>query len=245
MWWDGPKWLKQDPFAMPPQPLVEAIPTPELKVVCNVVTPFFPTWIEDTFSVYHKLLHVNAWCRRFIANLKSTINHLPRTNSPHLITEVESSEKHLFRLAQQRAFATELINLNQGQLVSSSSSIKSLSPLHGQRWTHPCRGKAGSVPSQIHPVILSSKSRVVYIMFHTKHVSLGHCGPSLILSATGTRVYVLRAKRLSRTIYRRCVICRKANAKTRPQMMGQLPENRVKPSPAFTISGIDYAGPAS
>ena len=113
---------------MPPQPLVEAIPTPELKVVCNVVTPFFPTWIEDTFSVYHKLLHVNAWCRRFIANLKSTINHLPRTNSPHLITEVESSEKHLFRLAQQRAFATKLINLNQGQLVSSSSSIKSLSP---------------------------------------------------------------------------------------------------------------------
>ena len=46
-----------------------------------------------------------------------------------------------------------------------------------------------------------------------------------------------------RTICRRCVICRKAAAVTKKQMMGQLPSQRVTPSPPFSRVGIDYAGP--
>ena len=97
--------------------------------------------------------------------------------------------------------------------------------------------------SQTHPVILSGKSRLCYLLFHAKHVALSHCGPSLLLSATGNWVHILGARRLSRAICRSCVICRRSTAQTEKQMMGQLPASRVNPSPPFTICGVDYAGP--
>ena len=97
--------------------------------------------------------------------------------------------------------------------------------------------------SIIHPVILPGKSSLCVKLLTHKHVSLGHCGPSLILSAAGTRVHIIGARRLARSVYRSCVVCRKAAAKTQHQMMGQIPASRLTPNPPFTICGIDYAGP--
>ena len=40
-----------------------------------------------------------------------------------------------------------------------------------------------------------------------------------------------------------CVVCKKASAKIENQRMGQLPAARVNPTPPFSTTGIDYAGP--
>ena len=92
-------------------------------------------------------------------------------------------------------------------------------------------------------MILSNRSRVTQLLFRDKHISLGHCGPTLLLSVTGTRLHVLGVKKLARSVCRSCVACRKAQAQTRPQMMGQLPQQRVTRSSTFAICGIDYARP--
>ena len=233
LWWDGPPWLKTDPLAMPIQPLLGSGDTPELKVTCNAVIPVTPTWIEERFNSYHMLVHVNAWCRRFISNIRASIHNQPKHLAPHLsCAEIETSEQHLFRLAQQQAFPRERVKLNQNQPISSSSSIIALAPFidkHGLIRVGGRLAKSHLTYSQNHPIILSSKSRLTYLMFNSKHVSLGHCGPSLVLSATGSRVHVLGARRLSRAIYRSCVTCRQATARTDDGSTSSRP-NHTKPT---------------
>ena len=249
LWWDGPPWLRTDPLAMPIQPLLGSGGTPELKVACNTASPVPPTWIEERFNSYHTLVHVNAWCLRFVSNIRASIRNQPKQLAPHLsCAEIETSEQHLFHLAQQQAFSQELNKLNHDQPISSSSSIIALSPFidkHGLIRVGGRLARSHLTYSQSHPIILSRKSRLAYLMFNSKHVSLGHCGPSLILSATGARVHVLGARRLSRAIYRSCVTCRRATACTEKQMMGQLPVARITPNPPFSVCGVDYAGPFS
>ena len=81
------------------------------------------------------------------------------------------------------------------------------------------------------------------LLFKYDHVCLGHCGPTLLLSHTGTRLHVLGARRLARYICSHCTTCRKAAARVETQKMGQLPPARITPSPPFSVTGIDYAGP--
>ena len=40
-----------------------------------------------------------------------------------------------------------------------------------------------------------------------------------------------------------CITCRRTSTRPRPQMLGQLPPERLTPSPVFKNVGVDYAGP--
>ena len=130
--------------------------------------------------------------------------------------------------------------------MSSNSPIMALTPFMDEHGLLRVGGRLSHSHldhSQIHPVILHGKSTLCYRLMDYKHVSLGHCGPSLMLSSVGSQVYILGAKRLARAIYRSCVVCRRVAAKTPHQLMGQLPSLRLTPSPPFSTCGIDYAGP--
>ena len=232
---------------MPVQPLLASGGTPELKAVCLSVSPVTPTWIEEEFNSYHKLLNITAWCLRFLSNTRASIKGNPRRLTTHLEpTELESTEHHLFHISQATSFPQELSKLSHEQLVSPSSSIVSLSPYidkHGLIRVGGRLSRSHLSHSQTHPIILSGRSRLCHLICLTKHVALSHCGPSLLLTSTGRRLHIVGARRLTRSICRSYVTCRRSTAHNQEQMMGQLPSNRVTPSPPFTICGLDYAGP--
>jgi len=46
-----------------------------------------------------------------------------------------------------------------------------------------------------------------------------------------------------RKVIHKCLTCFQLKAITATQLMGQLPQERVKPSRPFTNSGVHYAGP--
>ena len=96
---------------------------------------------------------------------------------------------------------------------------------------------------QRHPLIVSSKDHLIRLLLNYNHVCLGHCGPTLLMSNAGDKLHILGARRLARTICSQCVICRKVAARTETQRMGQLPAARITPSPPFSVTSIDYAGP--
>ena len=248
LWWNGPSWLSTEPTV---QPSLASLGTPELKaIVCHMATPVPPKWIEGRFESYHKLhklVCVTAWCFRFVSNINLQLQGHPKRSDPFLTaSELTTAEHHLFSMAQARSFQSELHQLQGDKPIKPTSHLLSLSPFVGKGGLLRVGGRLSNshlILSQQHPVILSSKALVIQLMFKYKHVALGHCGPTLLLSAVGTRLHVIGARRLARSTCKTCVTCRKIAARPEPQLMGQLPEHRITPSPPFSITGVDYAGP--
>ena len=157
-------------------------------------------------------------------------------------SELRRAEYHLFRRAQVELFLPKSSNFK----LIIKSKLLPLSPVIGRDGLLRVGGRLSQSNlsmSQIHPIILSSTSAIVTLLFQYNHVSLGHCGPTLLLASTGTRLHVIGARLLARSVCRQCVTCRKISAKADSQMMGQLPAQRVTPSHPFQITGVDYAGP--
>ena len=96
---------------------------------------------------------------------------------------------------------------------------------------------------QKHPIILSVKDRYTKLLFSHYHLELMHGVPTAILSHSGNMFFVTGGRRLAREICRSCITFREAAAKTGPQLMGQLPPDRVTPDIVFHTTGLDYAGP--
>ena len=132
------------------------------------------------------------------------------------------------------------------QPIRSSSTLLSLNPFIGRDGLLHVGGRLSQSDlslSQKHSTILSGHDFLVKLMFNYNHVSLGYCGPTLLLSHVGIRLHVLGARRLAHSVCSQCVVCRKAAALIESQRMGQLPAARMNPTPPFATTGIDYTGP--
>ncbi len=70
-----------------------------------------------------------------------------------------------------------------------------------------------------------------------------HAGPTLVNASLGRRFHIIGQRNVVRSITRACVVCRRTSAKPQPQLLGQLPPERITPGIVFEYAGIDYAGP--
>ena len=98
---------------------------------------------------------------------------------------------------------------------------------------------------QRHPVILSAEDVLTKSLFRLRayHLQLKHGGPTQLLCHAGYLYHVIGGRKLSRNTCKQCIVCRKAAATVDNQIMGQLPVDRITPSPPFTNTGLDFAGP--
>ena len=236
-----------NPANEPVQPLLVTDSTPELKAVCHSATLVPPVWIEDKHNDYKLLIHITAWCFRFVSNLRASLQRKSKRTTKHLLpAEIKSAEHYLFHISQLQSFSQEVNKLNHNQSISPSSPIISLSPYLDKNGLLRVGGRLSQSSlslSNKHPIILSGKTRLCYLLCTYKHVALSHCGPSLLLCSTGCRLHIVGARRLTRSVCKSCVTCLRAVARTQSQMMGQLPSSRITPSPPFSTCGVDYAGP--
>ena len=248
LWWDGPSWLLEEPIIVPRQPPRRPLFTPEQKVVhCNIVQVAPPPLLETKYSSYHKLLATTAWWLRFFNRYKPP--HPPDpgiTIRPLSAAELTQAEHRLAKLSQARSFPKEVYALSHGHPILASSRLISLSPFIDKEHLIRVGGRLSNsslTQSQTHPIITDSKDVLMSLLFTYMHVCLGHCGPSLLLVSVGWRFHVMGARRLSRAACSQCKVCRKAAPRPQPQLMGQLPEERITATPAFHTTGLDFAGP--
>ena len=135
--------------------------------------------------------------------------------------------------SQNRFFREERQRLLSDKPLNNSSTLLALFPFLGL-------SNSSLTQSQKHPPILSGDDHVTKLLFSSVHLSLCHCGPSLLLSHTGVP----------------CPShgCQKTCQDYVPQLC-HLPQDLCQernpddgtaashPSHLFTITGIDYAGP--
>ena len=250
LWWEGPPWLKENPVPMPKQPpRKELLEHPSV----NTVTQTQYTLAENICNMtnqYALNISTAAWTLKFIHNLR---DRPPKADNPSTLpvpvlsgTERRQAEIWLLKQAQIRLFSPEREAILKGKQFPRSSRLKALHPFLDKHQLLRVGGRLANSNlslSQQQPVIADARDPFIQHFFKHLHVTLCHCGPSLLLCHAGRKIHVLGARRLSRAICSQCIPCRRRKPHLQHQLMGELPSPRVTPTAPFTHTGMDFAGP--
>lgn len=71
----------------------------------------------------------------------------------------------------------------------------------------------------------------------------GHLGVLSTASKIHTKFWIFKLLKMVKSIRYNCVICKRLDKRLSEQIMGKLPVDRLKPSPAWTCTAIDLFGP--
>ena len=246
LWWQGPAWLKLSPPNWPKQTDIPPSTIPdEQKEICvhthlELMEPIIPL---DRFSSYNMLTRVTAWVFRFISNARK--NNSP-IKTPLTVTEVNKAETYWISMSQSQRFTSELKALSSKQVLPSSSSLFSLHPFLDSQGILRVSGReqrSKLAYSTMHPIILDGKHPLTRLIVSGEHRRLLHAGPTLLMASLSRKYCLIGGQRIVRSVTRSCIICRRHSEKPIPQLMGQLPMERVRPDMVFENVGVDYAGP--
>ena len=252
IWWNGPQWLTLSPSNWPKQIHLtqsQAECSEEQREICVLVNieceaPIIPV---DRFSSFTKLTRVTAWVMRFIANCR-THKHCSQdcVTSPLTVQEVVKAENYWLSLSQRNCFVPEIDALTSDHPLPSNSVLLCLHPFVDSHGILRISGRGQNSKlsySTMHPVILHGKHPITKLIIRTEHLRLLHAGPILLTSSLNRQFHIVGGRKIIRSITRGCTVCRRNSEKPQPQMMGQLPMERVTPDLVFENVGVDYAGP--
>lgn len=169
-----------------------------------------------------------------------------KTTSPLTTEEFDSAERYWISLSQYDHFYRELSQLEADGVVIATSSLLDLHPLLDAKRIIRVGGRQHNSKmafSRIHPIILHKKHPVTRLIVCTEHLRLLHAGPTLMMASLHQRYHIIDGRQLIRQVTHECVLCRWDSAKPKPQLLDQLPLERITPGPLFEEVGMDYAGP--
>ncbi|KAH0816760.1 hypothetical protein GEV33_006031 [Tenebrio molitor] len=130
--------------------------------------------------------------------------------------------------------------------VPQNSKLISLSPFIDDTGLLRVGGRLKNAPlkyDQKHPLLLPKNHSVTNLLIESIHKQQLHGGCQTTIAALRRQYWILSCRNAVRKIIFQCIKCFRANPKSYPQLMGDLPAPRVTPSRPFTVTGIDYAGP--
>ena len=207
-----------------------------------------------------KFLKFSSWMRlvRAIALLKhiavsfennsSNCSGWHMCNSHKTPSTLEQSENLIFRTVQETYFSHEIANLQSQTALPVSSPIESLSPYLDQHGILRVGGRLSKgsaiLDIPVKPIIIPKDSHIAILLIRHFHESVQHQGRLITEGAIRNGgFWILGGKRTISRVIHQCVMCRKVRGKTSVQQMGELPLDRIQPSPPFTYVGVDLFGP--
>lgn len=95
-----------------------------------------------------------------------------------------------------------------------------------------------------HPVLLHQRHHFTTLIVRDAHGRVKHNGVKETLTELRSGYWIIRGRSFVRKVIHRCVVCRRYEGKSYvPPPPPPLPSFRVTEAPAFTFTGVDYAGP--
>ena len=167
LWWEGPPWLKQEPAPIPKQP-----PRKELLEEHSInVIPQHSSIAEDICSMYSNYpctVSIAAWCLYRVDEFlipELSVKLVPQTYilTGSLVHRVDELLPLVFTVKLVPQTLHPLLDQNQLLRVGGRLANSSLSS------------------SQQLPTIVDAKDPLILKLFSHLHVTLCHCGPSLLL----------------------------------------------------------------
>lgn len=147
----------------------------------------------------------------------------------------------------KRSLLPEIKKLEAKLPVKKDSKLAKLDPFLDKQGLIRVGGRlryADIMEDQKHQIILPDRHLVTTLIMRREHNQLLHCGPEQLLSSIRQRYWPIAGRREAKKITRSCVRYFRYKPRTIDVKMADLPMSRVNESSrAFTVSGVDYAGP--
>lgn len=236
-WHEGPLWLKQEQGSWPSteiSPDKEIVNSEKRKTIVSSLTTSAEEFSYFTrISSFEKIVRITAWIRRFINNCK--IIKAARKTGNLNIEELKHAEISIWKIVQKNTFkSADCDRLRHLKPFTDSSGI--------------IRVKSQLLMRQDFenfkfPIILPSDHEIVTKLIMHKHKLLLHCGIQTLMAELRENFWILRSRRTIRKVLRRCILCKRYDARHPEVQAAPLPEDRIKDSAVFEVTGIDLAGP--
>ncbi|KRY64759.1 hypothetical protein T4A_1795, partial [Trichinella pseudospiralis] len=248
LWWEGPPSLlnpescektsdeyTQHPDALEERSLFSGISSISDDQYEYVIDP-------SRYQTFSKLARVTAWCLRFAKNCRHPSN---QRQEELTIEELNKAELYWMKTVQNETFRDEKSLLIKGKL-SENSRLIHLTPFIDEVGVMRVGGRlqqSNLLYQHKHPTILPNKHTITDLIIQGEHKHQWHAGVEQTLAALRKRFWILKGRSAVKRVLRRCVVCRKENARCLNQIMAPLPKNRLVETHAFDNVGIDFAGP--
>ena len=224
--------------------------------VCSVQTEDIFT---DRFSKLEHLQRVMAFCLRIKHRIPRVRENLTKQNTYkppqtlHIdeqkqlsVSELRDAYIQCIKICQKSQFPEEINALQKGHNLKVSSSIIKLDPFLDLQGILRVGGRLQNshLPfEEKHPAILLGSSHMARLIIDWAHRMALHGGFRVTTAFALRRIWLVRETVHVKAYLRSCVQCAKLRAKLASQKMAPLPMERVIRNPAFTETGLDYAGP--
>ena len=193
-------------------------------------------------SSYSCLIRITSWIFRNIYNSR----HQTRHSRVLSTEELHGAERFWIKEAQRSVFSTEINLMQNGKPLPYSSKWIIFRPFIDGEGLLRLRGRIERSKlsyAKLHQVLLPRDQKVVDLLNAYENLRLLHAGPTLVSASLAQRFCIMRGCRTIRAKISNCMMCTRIGARARPQILGQLPEERINPQDVFDNTGVDYARP--
>ncbi|XP_057340571.1 uncharacterized protein LOC130677734 [Microplitis mediator] len=249
LWWTGPPWLLKSSSSWPKCPSIDdtgaqAEERPGL-VLFSSNSSLKSNWpiIERPIPLL-RMSRATAICFRLRDMIKKSPNSSLKT--PITSDEVISALNFCIKETQPIHFSNEINMHSKHAPWPNSHPFARLVAFIDTDGIIRVGGRLENYPNQDqskHPAILPRNVALTKLIISDAHQRTMHGDTQLTLAFIRQKYWIIGGRQLVRSIILKCIKCARHRADRAQQLMGQLPVSRVTPSPAFTHTGVDYAGP--
>jgi hypothetical protein len=200
------------------------------------------------YSSLNKAVGTLTQLRRATAILKAKVR---KGALVFLQPQAEKAEslRLITRAVQEDEFREEIATLNLGEQVHKKNKLFRMYPFVDKDGILQVGGRLafapeGTIPEETRfPALLPKNCRLSALLAEQVHSHTMHGGQHLCLAELRRSYWIISARTLVRKMIRNCVKCYRFNSRRTNPLMGDLPNERILPSPPFTYVGLDFAGP--
>ena len=235
VWQTGPVFLRDPEGEWPLKQSFTEQTLPETVVMAAQATPSC-TMISDTvkidnYSCYDNLIRVTA---RVISVFAGVVKSLKNIASSLKREDIRTAEIQWIKDAQV-SIAKYIKPETMRRLGVHEIDGIQVAGGRLENWSH-------HTYNNLNPALLSAKSRLAYLYALKVHNKC-HLGVSAVMVKIRCKFWIVGLRGLVKSIRRLCTTCRKLDKALQQQIMGQIPEERLKPAPAWSYVSLDLFGP--
>ena len=238
-WQNGPEFLKLPDSEWPIKNQTEITDLPETLSPVSLATvqikETLATRIDiDKFSNFNRLIHVTARVLKLYERFKNE-TQISTPLSDIYPEDIKKAER-FWVIEAQRSLHTQSKKKQLKKLCPKMENGIMVASGRAGRWLQETWNKDAFI-------LLPSEHPLSKLVAEYEHRKAGHNGVAATIAQIRGTYWILGISKIAKRIVKSCVLCKIKRKRLESQIMGNLPLERLKPSPPFSATGIDYFGP--